>query len=179
MIVLGIDPGKSGGLAIIATSPGKPPRIIDCIDVPTDDDGVDALAVISFIQQNPPDRCIIERVSPMPSLPDKGDKPGAAPRSMGATGAFNFGGAVFTLRTCVIGLGFKLLKCEASAWKKVHGLSSKDPDTGARLESRVVKELGRQKALKVFPDGIKFFPNIGHHNRAEAALIAHYGSMLT
>lgn len=178
MIVLGIDPGKSGGLAIIARSPGQPPKIVDCIDVPTDDDGVDALAVISFIQQNPPDRCIIERVAPMPSLQDQADKPGAPRRSMGATSAFNFGGAVFTLRTCVIGLGFKLIRCETSAWKKAHGLSSKDPATGERLETRAVKELSRQKALRLFANGDRYFPNIGHHNRAEAALIAAYGAML-
>ena len=175
MIVLGIDPGKSGGLAIIAGLPMQKPRIIDCIDVPTDDDGVDALAVISFIQQNPPDLAYIERVSPMPSLPE--NSKGGRRQGMGATSAFNFGGAVFTLRTCVIGLGLRLVRIEPTQWKKFHGLSKLvDPANGARLEQRKVKEAGRQRALALFTNGAAYFPNIGHHNRAEAALIAAYGA---
>jgi len=176
VIVLGIDPGVSGGLAIIAGSPGQQPRIIDCIGVPIGgDDRVDVLAVISFIQQNPPDLAVVERASPMPSLQVKGKER----RGMGATSSFNFGAAVFSVRTCVVGLGIKLIQVEAVAWKKAHGLSSKDPATGEKLEQRHVKELSRQKALALFPNGDRYFPNIGHHNRAEAALIANYGTMLS
>lgn len=175
MIVLGVDPGKSGGLAIIAKSPQGPPRIVDCIDVPTDDDGVDALAVIAFLHANPPDVAIIERVSPMPSTQGQGE----IRQGMGATSAFNFGGAVFTLRTCVIGMGIRLIRIEPTAWKKFHGLSGlRDPATGEKLEQRKVKEASRQKALKLFANGDRYFPNVGHHNRAEACLIALCGAAL-
>lgn len=175
MLILGCDPGKQGGLALLATGPK--PRLIACISVPIapadSDDLLDVNAIISFIQNEPPDVAYIERVTPMPSI-DEGD--GKGRRGMGATSAFNFGGAVYTLRTCIVGLGIKLHRVEPRAWKKAHGLSSKDPFTGRKMEQREVKERSRQKAIALFGD--KFFPNIGHHNRAEAALLANYGAML-
>lgn len=174
MLLLGIDPGKNGGLAIISTSPLE---IVDCISVPHapegSDDLLDVHAILSFIQRNMPDLAFIERVSPMPSIDvGKGEKR----RTMGATSAFNFGGAVFTLRTCVVGLGIQPKRVEAAQWKKVYGLSSKDPFTGRKLAQTEVKERSRQAAIKIFGD--RFFPNKGHHNRAEAALIANYGRVL-
>jgi len=174
MLLLGCDPGKSGGIALLATGPK--PRLIACISVPIappgSDDLLDVDAIIAFIQNEPPDEAFIERVAPMPS--DEGN--GKKRRAMGATSAFNFGGAVYTLRTCIVGLGIKLTRVEPTAWKKAHGLSSKDSATGLKLDQRHVKELSRQKAIALFGD--EFFPNIGHHNRAEAALIANYGAML-
>ena len=172
MIVLGIDPGKSGGLAMVATFPGRPPKIVDAVDVPIGaDDRVDVAAVISFIQANPPDVAVVERVSPMPSTVDQ--------KGMGATSAFNYGAAVFSVRTCVVGMGVRLIQIEPTAWKKFHGLSKLvDPATGERLEKRGAKEAGRQKALKLFANGDRYFPNIGHHNRAEACLIALCGAAL-
>ena len=172
MIVLGIDPGKRGGLAIIA---GPPFCILACIDVPIDDDGVDVLKVIAFIQANPPDHSFVERVAPMPSIPDEV----GIRRGMGATSAFNFGGAYHVLQACVTGLmGKKPTKIQPVSWKKYYGLSSKDIDTGRKLEQREVKEASRQVALKMFKEGDRFFPNIGHHNRAEACLIARFGAAL-
>ncbi|HEY6029961.1 MAG TPA: hypothetical protein VIU44_05335 [Gaiellaceae bacterium] len=160
---------------MIATAPR--PRLIACISVPAakpgSDDLLDVDAIISFIQSEPPDEAFIERVAAMPS---QDDGKGGPRRGMGATSAFNFGGAVYTLRTCVVGLGIKLTRIEPTAWKKAHGLSSKDPATGRKLEQREVKERSRQKAIALF--GERFFPNVGHHNRAEAALIANYGAML-
>lgn len=177
MIVLGIDPGKSGGLAIVKGVRGQEPKLLACISVPvapaTSHDLLDVNAIISFIQSEPPDVAYIERVAAMPSI-DEGN--GKKRRGMGATSAFNFGGAVYTLRTCVVGLGIRIERFEAVQWKKFYGLSSKDPATGRKLEQREVKELSRQKAISIFGD--KFFPNIGHHNRAEAALIANAGRMI-
>lgn len=175
MIVLGIDPGKSGALCIIAARP-RQYRVIDCIDVPTDDDGVEPNAVINFIQNNPPDFALIERVSAMPSQPDPND-PLQRRRGMGATSAFNFGGAYHSLRVCVIGLGIRLHKVEVKAWKKVHGLSSKD-ENGRKLATDEVKEASRQRAIKLLPDQAQFFARKRDHNRGEAALIAIAGAII-
>lgn len=166
-------------MALLATLPK--PRLIACISIPVarpgSDDILDVDAIISFIQSEPPDEAFIERVSPMPSIDEGVDKNGKkGRRGMGATSAFNFGGAVYTLRTCVVGLGIRLTRVEPVAWKKAHGLSSRDPATGGKLSQREVKERSRQKAIALF--GEKFFPNIGHHNRAESALIANFGRML-
>lgn len=177
MIVLGIDPGKTGGLALIDGGSPRGARLIRAIDVPaprgSSDDLLDVDAIIDFVQRGRPDVAYIERVSPMPSR-DPGKKSGKRD-SMGATSAFNFGGAVYTLRTCVRGLGVRLVRVETVHWKKAHGLSSRDPATGEKLIQRDVKELSRQRAIALF--GPEHFPNIGHHNRAEAALIALFGLM--
>lgn len=176
MIVLGIDPGKSGGLALISGARSQHPKIIACIKVPvapdSSDDLLDVNAIITFIQSEPPDVAYIERVTPMPS---QDDGKGGERRGMGATSAFNFGGAVYTIRTIVVGLGIRLHRCETVHWKKAHGLSSKDPVTGGKLDQRAVKELSRQKAIALF--GAEHFPLIGDHNKAEACLIANYGRM--
>lgn len=172
-IILGIDPGKTGGLALLGSA--KPQRLIACISVPIapegSDDLLDVNEIISFIQSEPPDVAFIERVTPMPSA-DEGD---GKRRKMGATGAFHFGGAVYTLRTCVVGLGIPIRRVEPSAWKRTHGIVNKAPD-GRKLTHREAKELSRQKAISLFGD--EFFPNIGHHNRAEAALIASHGAAI-
>lgn len=171
MIVLGIDPGKSGGLALVKGTLGQRPRLIKCARVPVappdSDDLLDVDAIISFVQSEPPDAAYIERVTPMPST-DKGER-----RGMGATSAFNFGGAVYTLRTCLVGLGIPLRRVEPRAWKKLYGLSSRELFTDRKFDQREVKEQSRQKAISLF--GAEHFPRIGDHNVAEAALIANYG----
>lgn len=176
MIVLGIDPGKSGGLALVRGSISERAVLVDCIDVPLPkgacDDLLDVRAILAFLQKTTPDVAYIERVTAMPSLEDeKGER-----RGMGATSAFNFGGAVYTLRTCVVGMQIPLKRVEVVHWKKAHALSSKDAD-GNKLGQRQVKERSRQRAIALF--GESFFPNIGHHNRAEAALIAWFGLMMS
>ena len=70
MIVLGIDPGLSGGLALVAGSPGQRLRLIDAMDVPVHGDAakrrVNVGAVLDFIQRNAPDRGLIERAQLIP-----------------------------------------------------------------------------------------------------------------
>lgn len=177
MLVLGIDPGVNGALCVVRHPRGGRPRIVDCIDVPRDDDGVEPNAVIDFIQRANPDAAYIERVSAMPSLPDPRD-PRKVRRGMGATSAFNFGAAVGTLRTCVRGLGVDLRKVEPVSWKKLYGLSSRDPLTKQKLSVNEVKEASRRKALSFFENAEDFVKLVKHHNRAESALIAYYGLKL-
>ena len=167
MRTLGIDPGKKGGLAV---ADGRR-ALVAAADVPLNERGeVDVLAVIAFIQRHRPRRAVIERASAMPSTDD-------GKRGMGATSAFNYGGAFHALRACVVGLGIPLYRVEASSWKAFYGLAA---PRGAqeRPERRDVKEAARERALAMFENGAELFPNKGHHNRAEAALIAAAGDVL-
>lgn len=154
MIALGIDPGLTGGLCIVAG--GSAPRVIDCIDVPTTGADskrrVDVHAVITFIQNNPPDFAFIERAQAMPD--------------QGASSGFNYGRAVGRLEACVEGLCIPLETVEPTAWKKAHGLIKRE------------KEDSRQRAIMLFPAAHAFFARKMDHGRAEAALIAHYGLKL-
>ena len=152
MIVLGIDPGLSGGLAVVAGTPGKL-RLIEAVDVPTHGEAakrrVHAAAAIDFIQRHMPDLALIERAQAMPD--------------QGASSGFIYGRAVGALEACVEGLGLRLVVVESTAWKKHHDLR------GGKS-----KEDSRQRAIQMFPSAAGL-ERKKDHNRAEAALIAAYG----
>lgn len=157
MIVLGIDPGLSGGLAIVSGMPGERARLLDAIDVPTSGEKakrrVVAAKVIAFIMKHKPDYAFIERAQAMPD--------------QGASSGFIYGRAVGALEACAEGCQVSLDVIESTAWKKAHGLIK----TG--------KEDSRARALRLFSaDADRFFDRKKDHNRAEAALIALYGLML-
>lgn len=156
MIVLGIDPGLSGGIAIVSAQPGGTPRLLDAADIPTTGEKakrrVAVLAAMELIRAHSPDHAFIERAQ---ALPDQGSSSG-----------FIYGRAVGALETCVEGLLIPLTIIESSAWKKAHALLK----TG--------KEDSRQRAIRLFPGNHSFFARKMDHNRSEAALIAWYGLML-
>lgn len=157
MIVLGVDPGLSGGLAVVAAEPGCAPRLLAADDVPTSGEKakrrVSVLAAMALIREHSPTHAFIERAQAMPD--------------QGSSSGFIYGRAVGALETCVEGLLIPLTVIESSAWKKAHGLIKKG------------KEDSRQRALRLFPGrNHNFFARKMDHNRAEAALIAWFGIML-
>lgn len=151
MIVLGIDPGLSGGLALIES--GARPCLLACRDVPTAGEKakrrVLVPAVLSFIGNKVPDHAFIERAQAMPE--------------QGSSSGFIYGRAVGALEACIAGMQIPWTVIEAVAWKKSNGLIKRG------------KEDSRQRAIMLFGD--EFFPLKLHHNRAEAALIAWHGLM--
>lgn len=165
MIVLGIDPGLSGGLAIVAGAPGRL-RLIEVIDIPTHGEGakrrVHVAAALDFIQRHNPDRAFIERAQAMPD--------------QGSSSGFIYGRAVGALEACAEGLGIRLDVIESSAWKKAHGLFGRDAH-GEKLTTTQVKENSRQRAIQIFPSA-RGLDRKKDHNRGEAALIAAYGAGL-
>lgn len=156
MIVLGVDPGLSGGLALVRTSEAGV-SLIAVSDVPTTGEGakrrVDVAGVLEFIRSpgRTPDHAFIERAQAMPE--------------QGASSGFVYGRAVGALEACVDGLMVPSTIIESSAWKKAHALIKRG------------KEDSRQRAIKLFP-GAPGFERKLDHNRAEAALIAWYGAMI-
>lgn len=153
MIVLGIDPGLSGGLAIVSGRQGERPLLLGAVSVPTTGEKakrrVSVLAVMKFMRSFKVEHAFIERAQAMPD--------------QGASSGFIYGRAVGALETCAEGLLIPLTVIEATAWKKAHGLIK----TG--------KEDSRQRAMRLFPNGHAFFERKMDHNRAEASLIAWYG----
>lgn len=155
MIVLGIDPGLSGGLALVEAADGGHPRLLAAGDVPTTGEKakrrVDVAAVLMFIRRHPPHHAVIERAQAMPD--------------QGSSSGFVYGRAVGALEACVEGLLIPRTTIESLAWKKAHGLVKRE------------KEDSRQRAINLFPGALAFARKMDH-NRAEAALIAWYGIML-
>jgi hypothetical protein len=84
VIILSVDPGIHGGLAIVSIENGVAPTLIDAIDIPVSGVGakerVDTLAIHAWIQPHQPTHAVIERAQAMPK--------------QGASSGFKYGRAV-------------------------------------------------------------------------------------
>jgi crossover junction endodeoxyribonuclease RuvC len=149
-LVLGIDPGVRGGLALVEINDGAAPQLIDAIDIPVVGTGakerVDVLAVRVWVTAHRPDHAAIERAQAMPK--------------QGASSGFKYGRAVGALEAVLACCEIPMTVIEPSAWKKVHHLHGGD------------KEGGRQRALQLFPAAHALLARKKDHGRGEAALIA-------
>lgn len=155
MIVLGIDPGLTGGLAIVTGDRDVRARLVEAIDVPCEGEGPKrevSPSVLDFISKHKPDAAYIERAQAMPD--------------QGSSSGFIYGKAYGALRMAVRGMRIPLTTIESTAWKKAHSLIK----TG--------KEDSRLRALSLLPEGADFLARKKDHGRAEAALIAWYGLLL-
>ena len=152
MIVLGVDPGVRGGIAVVNDRDGIG-TLLDAIDIPVIGSGarerVDVAAVRAFIQQHAPALALIERAQAMPR--------------QGSSSGFKYGRATGALEAAVILCAVPLEIVEATAWKHFWKLPPKD------------KERSRQRALELFPAAHALLARKKDHGRAEAALIAFYG----
>jgi len=153
VIVLGCDPGLSGGLAVIEAGPSQ--RFIGAIPVPTNGEKakrrVDVVQMVGFLYTMKPTHAVIERAQAMPE--------------QGSSSGFIYGRAVGALEATILGMQIPLTIIEPTAWKKAHGLIKRG------------KEDSRQRALQLFPGRPEFARKMDH-NVAEASLIAWYGIML-
>jgi len=155
--VLGIDPGVRGGLAIVEINDGAAPQLVDAIDIPVAGVGakerVDVLAIRTWIIAHRPQHALIERAQAMPK--------------QGASSGFKYGRAVGAIEAVLACCEIPMTVVEPSAWKKAHHLRGGD------------KESGRQRALQLFPAAhAPLLARKRDHGRAEAALVALYGSAL-
>lgn len=171
MRILGIDPGKSGAAAVLDGG-----RVLDAIDIPLADDEVDVLALADWIQLMKPEQAWIELVHPMPSAVGTEIVAGFGPidterRSMGASSAFYYGGAVYAIRATVTLCGVKRSLVTPGVWKKHFGLKGGKHTTAAQR-----KEQSRLRALEMWPQAAGLLARKRDAGRAEAMLIAKYGA---
>ena len=161
MISLGIDGGLSGGLALIES--GERRRVIFACSVPTMGEDakkrVNVVAVLAVLQRHKIDHAFIERAQAMPD--------------QGASSGFHYGRAVGALEASVMGMQIPLTIVEASAWKRHHGLI-KPSDLSSDEWRKIAKKQSRARAIMLYPES-PFWPLVGDHNVAEAALIGDYG----
>ncbi len=155
--IVGIDPGKSGALALTCGG-----IILDCIDVPLAQDNsqvqVDGLRLFKWIEKHQPlDFAIIENVQPMRGV-------GSASEGMKPGDSFRFGLLCGELRMAFKCYGIPIKLVTPGVWKRHFGL----------LKSG--KEDSRQKALHLRPEARRWLPYKNRHNVAEAMLLALYGS---
>src|SRR5262245_38163622 len=108
MKVLGIDPGISGGLAVIEIADGAAPALAECTDIPVVGTGakerVDVAAIHNFIDRHKPGRALIERAQAMPK--------------QGASSGFKYGRAAGAIEATIALCSIPVEIVEPSAWKR-------------------------------------------------------------
>jgi crossover junction endodeoxyribonuclease RuvC len=160
-MIIGIDPGLSGAIAIIEDG-----RLIYIDDMPTvmakKKSRVDVRSLrgllldVDGFDTTPP--VYLEQVSSMPM--------------QGVSSAFNFGRTYGEIRGVLIALGFTVHDVTPQTWKFNVGLRAV---AGATTKDR--KNASRACAIELFPNCAHLFARAKDDGRAEAALIAYYGAM--
>lgn len=158
MLVLGIDPGLSGALAVLSCPEGREPFLVDVVDMPiVGEDAkrrvrVGAIAKwldrINDMVGQRPQVAWVERAQAMPD--------------QGASSGFIYGRAVGAVEACVLCCGIPLYTAEPVTWKKHHDLIGKDKSASLELARTIDRAAPALELAK-------------HHNRAEAMLIALWG----
>ena len=151
MRIIGIDPGKTGAIAILDTVT-KNLVIHDMPTVPKKNGKVVLeMATLALILKPEPGfdyLAVIEEVGVMPK--------------QGISSAFRFGEGYGALQMAVIGHALPHRFVRPAVWKKYFGLSQD-------------KNLSRQSAMQRFPSNTEDFKLKKHADRAEATLLAVYG----
>lgn len=158
---IGVDPGISGALALYVPELGA----LRIADMPTDKTPkgkhvVDMWTLAALLRNWEQDftvHGIIERVSASPQ--------------MGVTSAFTFGASYGALQQAFASAGISFTLITPAVWKGIYGLSGGRENKGASVA----------KAAGLFPNVRDLFFGAkggGKDGRAEAALLAHYGSKL-
>jgi len=152
MIIAGIDPGKTGALAI--TYPDGAGMVFDVPTVKLRGKEVPAgmewqrswEAAFAFAGV---DQVVIEEVAARPG--------------QGVTSMFTFGRTLGFAHALAVASGASVRSVTASVWKGKLGLLNSD------------KGASREKATALYPRGAHLFSRVKDDGRAEATLLAHYG----
>ena len=151
-LVLGIDPGIAGAVAVIEIADGIvgiAPKLVDVVDIPilgtAAKTRVDAIGLRNWIASYHPDFAGVERAGSMPR--------------QGVASAFKYGRAAGTIEGVIACCGIPMVLVEPSKWKRTFHLNSD-------------KEASRQLAIGLFPHAHNQLNLRRHHQRAEAMLIA-------
>lgn len=173
MLSIGIDPGLDGALAILDTET----RMVKFYDTPTVQvrsgkklkkqmDGAAITLLLNSIAVGKDVLVTIEKVNAMPGWKDDPDHPGQRIQTpMGVTSAFNFGFGY--------GVWIGLLTALMIPFQQVHPLTWK---RAIMFDSGKEKDASRVKAIQLFPSTAPDLNLKKHHNRADALLLAAWGS---
>lgn len=152
MRVLGIDPGKTGGLAIMREADRGRFLQAECFKMPeTERD------IADLIRSLGPDFVMIEQVHAIPAF----GKPCYTCKrrgGMSTSAMFTFGQGYGFLRGCLIGCNYPFQEVRSYTWQRALNCLTKGD-----------KNISKRKAQQLFPD-LKIT-----HATADALLIAYYG----
>ena len=150
MKILGVDPGASGALALLASD-------LVVVDMPTFSvkrgktakAEIDIPSLVEVLRRWQPDVCYFEQVGGI--------------QGQSASAAFNFGRAAGACEAIVKASGARFCFIAPATWKRAMGLA------------KLGKDESRAMATNMFPDNAADWRLKKHDGRAEAALLAEYG----
>ena len=153
MIIIGIDPGITGGISVLENK-----KVIEVYDTPTMIDGkknkrqVNGAQVSNIIRekinQGKDIIVVVEHVNAMPG--------------QGVTSMFNFGQSFGVIKGICSALGLPIYFVRPTKWKKHFNLINTN------------KEASRTKAIEIYPDISSKLSRKKDSNKADAILIARY-----
>lgn len=163
-LILGIDPGFKGALAIydpvkktaviIRDMPLYMPKGLRRIDM-------SALSAFVGLYASDIDFCVIENVGAMTYVDRHGEV-----RGQGAAASFEFGRATGIVQGVVASYNIKTILLHPASWKAGMGLSRD-------------KKESLKKAIQLFPEFRSYFVRIKDDGRAEALLMAVFAARYT
>ena len=147
--VLGVDPGKTGALALTVAN-----ELVAVEDMPTIDKRVNATVLAKLVDdwcyQHGIRLAVIENVHAMPK--------------QGISSAFNFGRGLGVVEGIVLAKAIPVTFVSPAKWKADMALAGKD------------KGASRQLATDTWPTWADAFKRVKDDGRAEAALMAKWGT---
>jgi hypothetical protein len=150
MRIVGIDPGKTGALALFVE--GFPTSVMD---MPLGVHGVDGAVVFRQLKLWDADEVYIERTHAMPRN--------------GSKAAYSQGDSNGALRTAVHIAGIPLIWVPPLDWQRSAGLGI------SGLTDIERKRRSRMRAIELCPGMADWLNRAKDHNRAEALLIGRFG----
>ena len=162
-MIAGIDPGITGAIAWMGDVADPTPLVL-LEDMPTMQRGktgnkqqINAAELARMLRDNPPTHVYLEHVMGAPRKTGGGSV-------MGAASAFNFGHSFGVIQGVLGALGIPYELVTPAVWKKRANL------VGAE------KDMSRTRAIELFPMEAKRLARKKDVGRAEALLIAMFGS---
>ena len=153
MIIIGIDPGVSGGISILENK-----KVIEVYDMPTMIDGkknkrqVNGAQVANIIKEKLGDNketvVVVEQVNAMPG--------------QGVTSMFNFGQSFGVIKGICSALSLPIYFVRPTKWKRHFNLIKTN------------KDASRTKAIEIYPGISHKISRKKDSNKADAILIARY-----
>ena len=153
MIIIGIDPGVSGGISILENK-----KVIEIFDMPTMIDGkknkrqVNGSQVANIIKEglnfNKEVVVVVEHVNAMPG--------------QGVTSMFNFGQSFGVIKGVCSALSLPIYFIRPTKWKKHFNLIKTN------------KDASRTKVIEIYPEISSKLSKKKDSNKADAILIARY-----
>lgn len=155
--ILGVDPGLSGAMAMLHAG------AVDVFDIPTttrtvnkkEKRQIDPYQLAAWLEIQRPliKFAVVEQVGTMPG--------------QGVTSAFNFGFTTGCIYGIIAACGIEIRTVSPQVWKRKYGLIGQN------------KDASRGEASRRFPEFTHLWSLKKHDGRAEAALLALYGSEMT